>query len=90
MNLKKKKFKKIFKNKLPILNVGTNDQISIKRLSSLIAKYLNFKGKIIFDKKSPDGTHKKNLDSSKINKLGWLPRINFNEGLKQVIQSRIN
>ena len=90
LEIKKKKFKKNFKNKLPILNVGTNDQISIKELSVLIAKYLNFKGKIIFDKNSPDGTYKKNLDSSKINKLGWFAKINFHEGLKQVIQSRIN
>lgn len=90
LEIKKKKLKKNFKNKLPILNVGTNDQISIKKLSALIAKYLKFKGKIIFDKNSPDGTYKKNLDSSKINKLGWFAKINFNEGLKQVIQSRIN
>ena len=90
LSLEIKKLKKSFKNKLPILNVGTNDQISIKKLSALIAKYLNFKGKIIFDKNFPDGTYKKNLDSSKINKLGWFAKINFHEGLKQVIQSRIN
>ena len=60
MSLEKKKIeKKVLKNKLPILNVGTNDQISIKKLSALIAKYLNFKGKIIFDKNFPDGTYKK-------------------------------
>ena len=90
LQIEKKILKKNFKNKLPILNVGTNDQISIKKLSVLIAKYINFKGKIIFDKNSPDGTYKKNLDSSKINKLGWSPKINFYKGLKQVIQSRIN
>ncbi len=72
------------------MNVGTKDQISISKLSSLIAKYVNFKGKIIFDKNSPDGTYKKNLDSSKINNLGWFPRIKFYEGLKKVIQSRKN
>ena len=90
LQVEKKILKKKFKNKLPILNVGTNDQISIKKLSVLIAKYINFKGKIIFDRNSPDGTYKKNLDSSKINKLGWSPKINFYKGLKQVIQSRIN
>ena len=59
LQIEKKILKKNFKNKLPILNVGTNDQISIKKLSVLIAKYINFKGKIIFDKNSPDGTYKK-------------------------------
>jgi len=90
LKIEKKIFKKEFNNKLPILNVGTKDHFSIKNLSNLIAKYINFKGKIIFDKSSPDGTYKKNLDSSKINKLGWFPKINFHEGLKKVIQSRIN
>jgi len=88
LKINKKILKKKFKNLLPILNVGTRDQISIKKLSILIAKYINFKGKIVFDKNYPDGTFKKNLDSSKINKLGWLPKINFYKGLKKVIQSR--
>ena len=54
----------------------------------MIAKYANYKGKIIFDKKSPDGTYKKDLQSSKIYKLGWSPVIKFKDGLKQVIQNR--
>ena len=90
LEMKKKILEKKFKNKLPILNVGTKDQLSIKKLSDLVVKYIQFKGKIIFDKNSPDGTFKKNLDSSKINKLGWSPKINFYDGLKKVIQSRIN
>ena len=43
-----KKFKKIFKNKLPILNIGTNEEISIKNLAKLIKKYIDYKGKVIF------------------------------------------
>ena len=88
LKLKKSKIYNIFKTKLPIMNVGTNDEISIKKLSQLIAKYLNYNGKIIFDKKSPDGTFKKNLDTSRLNKLGWLPKINFKDGLKKVIKNR--
>jgi GDP-L-fucose synthase len=90
LEIKKKILEKKFNNKLPILNVGTKNHISIKKLSKLIARYINFKGKIIFDKNSPDGTYKKNLDSSKINRLGWSPKINFYKGLKQVIRSRMN
>lgn len=88
LKIKKNKIFKIFKSELPVMNVGTNDEISIKKLSELIAKYLNYDGKIIFDKISPDGTFRKNLDTSKINKLGWLPKINFKDGLKKVIDNR--
>ena len=87
--LKKSVLKKKFKSKMPILNVGTNQIISIKNLSKLIVKYINFRGKIVFDKNYPDGTYKKNLDSSKINYFGWYPNINFKEGLKKVILNRI-
>ena len=86
--LKKKALKKKFKSKMTILNVGTNQIISIKNLSKLIVKYINFKGKIVFDKNYPDGTYKKNLDSSKINYFGWYPNIDFKEGLKKVILNR--
>lgn len=88
LKLKKSVLKKKFKSKLPILNVGTNQIISIKNLSKLIVKYINYKGKVVFDKNSPDGTYKKNLDSSKINYFGWYPNINFKEGLKKVILNR--
>ena len=90
LNVKKDTLKKQFHHKLPIMNVGTKDVISIKKLSTLIAKYIDFKGKIIFDKNFPDGTFKKNLDSSKINKLGWFPKVEFHDGLKKVIHSRNN
>ena len=81
-------FKKKFKSKLPIINVGTGETISISNLSKLIAKFVNFKGKIIFDRKFPDGTYKKNLDSKNIFNLGWRPNIKLQEGLKKVIQNR--
>tara|TARA_B100001939_G_C16835688_1_gene570748 strand:+ start:59 stop:1003 length:945 start_codon:yes stop_codon:yes gene_type:complete len=84
----KKVLKKKYKLKLPIINVGTNDEISIKNLSKLIAKFARYKGKIEFDHKSPDGTYRKGLNSSKIRNLGWYPRIKLKDGLKKVIEKR--
>jgi GDP-L-fucose synthase len=89
LQVKSSFLKKIFKSKLPIMNVGTSEEISIKQLSKLIAKFLKFKGKIIFDKKSPDGTYRKGLNSNKINKLGWYPKIKLNKGLRKVIEKRL-
>ena len=86
--LSKKKIYKIFKSNMPILNVGTNDIISIKNLSIMISKYIGFKGQVEFDRKSPDGTFKKNLDISKMNKLGWSSKITLRQGLKEVIEKR--
>ena len=82
------KFRRKFKLKLPMINVGTGETISISNLSKLIAKFVNFRGKIIFDKNFPDGTYKKNLDSKNIYNLGWRPNIKLQEGLKKVIKNR--
>ena len=37
-----------------------------------------------------DGTYKKNLNSQIIKKLGWKPRINLKNGLKEVILKQFN
>ena len=89
LEVKSNILKKKFKNKLPIMNVGTSEEVSIKKLSLLIAKLIKFKGTIKFDKKSPDGTYKKGLNSEKINQLGWYPKIRLAEGLKKVIEKRL-
>ena len=88
LSISKKVIKKKYKLKLPVMNVGTNEEISIKNLSKLIAKFTRYTGKIEFDNKSPDGTYRKGLNSSKIRDLGWYPRIKLEDGLKKVIEKR--
>ena len=89
LDIKQTILKKKFKSKLPIINVGTNEEVSIKALSKLIAKFVEFNGRIKFDKKSPDGTYRKGLNSNKIRQFGWRPRIKLIDGLKKVIKKRI-
>ena len=86
----KNNIKTHFKNKLPMINVGTGEEISIKKLSNLIASIYKFKGKIIFDSSYPDGTFRKKIDSSKIKKLGWTPKISLKKGLNSLIKIRGN
>jgi GDP-L-fucose synthase len=89
MCISKNKLKKISNNQMPIINVGTGESITIKKLALLIKKLTNFQGKVIFDKNYPDGTLNKNLDSSKLKKLGWKANILFESGLKKVILDRL-
>ena len=90
LNTPNYKIRNKFKSKFPLINVGTGQLISILNLSKLVAKYVNFKGKILFNKNFPDGTFKKNLNSSKIYNLGWRPKIKLKDGLKEVINLRLN
>ena len=90
LNVSSKKMNKIFKGKLPILNIGTGENIKILNLAKMISKFSNYSGIIKFDKSFPDGTYKKNLNSKIIKKLGWKPRISLKNGLKKVILKQFN
>lgn len=71
-----------------LYNIGSGEEVSIKELASLIKNIVGFKGEIIWDNTKPDGTPRKLLDSTKINKLGWNSRINLDYGVKKVYKSQ--
>nr|WP_075440383.1 GDP-L-fucose synthase [Prochlorococcus marinus] len=71
---------------LYFLNVGTGKDISIKELVKKIANEVGFDGEVIWDQSKPDGTPKKQLDVSRINKLGWHSKINLDEGIRKTIK----
>ena len=90
LKISNKKLLNLTNQSFPILNVGSGENISIKRLSHIIKKIVQYKGKITFNKNFPDGTFKKNLNSNKIKKLGWSPKTSLKAGLKIVINSKLD
>jgi GDP-L-fucose synthase len=69
-----------------IINVGTGKDITIKELAEIIKKVVGYEGEIIWDASKPDGTPRKLLDVSKINKLGWTAKINLEDGIKKTYE----
>lgn len=69
-----------------IINVGTGKDISICELSGLIASEIGYKGDLEFDTSMPDGTPRKILDVSRLQKLGWKPKIPLREGIHQTYE----
>lgn len=67
------------------LNVGTGEDITIKDLVYLIKDAVGYEGEIEFDTSKPDGTIKKLLDVSRINKLGWQAKIELKNGIKDSV-----
>lgn len=67
-----------------LLNVGTNEEVSINELVEKIKSIIGFKGQIEFNSDMPDGNPRKLLDSSKLNNYGWEPKVTLNSGLKDV------
>ena len=72
-------------NEAGLVNIGCGNDVSIKELAELIAEEVGFEGKLVFDKTKPDGTLRKLMDTSKINKFGWSPKIKLNIGIKKTL-----
>lgn len=68
------------------LNVGSNEDISIKDYICLVKDVVGFKGEILFDSSKPDGTMRKLMSSKKLNSLGWSPKINLSQGVRQIVE----
>ena len=69
------------------INLGTNREISIRDLVTLIARLCDYKGPIEWDTSKPDGQPRRCLDVSRAKqRLGWEAKVGFEEGLRNTIQ----
>jgi GDP-L-fucose synthase len=65
------------------INIGTGKDRSIKNLAKIVKEIVGFEGEINFDISKSDGSMKKQLDTTKINSLGWEPKIETEEGIER-------
>ena len=65
------------------INIGAGEDIRIKDLAEMIKSIIGFKGKFIHDTSKPDGMHKKLLDVSRMNYLGWNPKTTLRDGIRK-------
>lgn len=66
-----------------IINVGSGEDLTIRELALLICDVIGYRGELRFDPSKPDGTPRKLLDISRLQSLGWRPRISLREGIRQ-------
>ena len=69
-----------------IINVGVGEDVQIAELATLVQKMISYKGELLFNNRArPEGAPRKLLNVSKLNSLGWRPRIKLQDGLRNVI-----
>lgn len=68
------------------INIGTGKEISIGDLARLLAKHLDYQGKLEFNSDKPDGTMRKLTDVSKLKALGWRYNIELEEGIGRLYE----
>jgi len=66
-----------------LVNVGFGSDVTIRELVELVARIVGYEGLIQWDESRPDGTPRKLLDTSRLNQLGWHPRISLQDGLRE-------
>ena len=69
-----------------IINIGIGSDITILELAETIRKVVGYRGNLEFDHTRPNGTPQKLLDISRINALGWNPKISLEDGIDKVYQ----
>lgn len=63
------------------LNVGSGVDCTIRELVETVAKVVGYQGEILFDSSKPDGTPRKLMDVSRLERLGWKAKIDLENGL---------
>jgi len=73
-------------NDSEIINVGTGEDLTIKKLTELISIIVGYKGEIRWDTSKPNGTLRKVLNVDKIKSLGWSPKIGIRQGIYETYE----
>ncbi len=74
-----------YDNPLPV-NLGSEEEISIKELAELICNLMGFNGDIIWDSTKPNGQPRRCVSNKRAEKeFGFKPNTKLDEGLKSTI-----
>ena len=70
-----------------LMNVGTGSEISIKGLTSKLARIMGFEGHFVWKSDKPDGQLRRCLDVSRIqSNLGWKAKTDLDAGLTKTVE----
>jgi GDP-L-fucose synthase len=74
-----------FSESAPI-NIGAGEDRTIRDLAHLVRDVVGYTGEIEWDTTQPDGTPRKLLNVTRIQELGWKPRVDLNRGIREVYE----
>jgi GDP-L-fucose synthase len=67
-------------------NIGCGHDLTIKELAELVISAIGYHGEIFWDRSKPEGTPQKLLDVSRLERLGWSPKISLQDGIRQTYE----
>ena len=63
------------------INVGSGTDVSIAELAQIVADTTGYKGRLAFDASKPDGTMRKLMDVTRLERLGWKSTVELHSGI---------
>jgi GDP-L-fucose synthase len=63
------------------INIGTGEDLTIAELARLIGSVVHPDATIVFDRSKPDGMFRKQLDVTRLRRLGWRHRVDLRDGI---------
>ena len=78
----------LMENKLSeeLFNIGTGEEVTIRKLAEIVMNEIGFNGEIVFDPTKPDGTPRKLLSLKRMRQLGWQAQTKMQDGIKKAYQ----
>ena len=71
-------------NSNELINIGAGVDRTISDIAEIIKNVVGFKGEFVYNPEKPDGVFRKVIDISKLENLGWSPKVKFEDGLKRM------
>ena len=64
------------------VNIGTGKEVTIRQLAELVKATVGYEGDIVWNSDMPDGTPRKLTDVTKLHSLGFMHKVELEEGVK--------
>ena len=81
MNLEASVYSEYTEQMMSHINVGTGVDCTIRELAETMKQVTGFEGTIVFDTTKPDGTPRKLMDVSRLERIGWKASVSLIDGL---------
>ncbi len=63
------------------VNIGTGKEVTIKELAGIVQRVVGYEGEVVWNKDMPDGTPRKLTNVDKLHSLGWMHKVELEEGV---------
>ena len=72
-----------------IVNIGTGEDVTIAELATAVSIAVGYEGGVHFNTSMPDGTPRKLMDVSKLERIGWKYKTSLKEGIEKTYKDYV-